>query len=521
MPNIKETCSECHKQAIEVYRFKLNGDTKIILKCGHIYTEEKIEALKEDEFFFESMDGHRPFAYQKENAQFAIDAGGRALFADEPGLGKTISAFLTISRLGADALPVLWVVKSALIPQFFTQIIKWLGFEHIAQCIEKGTDKPFKGFKHYIISYDLLHRMPENAFENVGIQTVVLDECQMIKSFAAKRTKAVFKTASTAKYLIALSGTPILNNAVEYFPVLHLLRPRKFPHRDSFIRYWIKLSFTNKPIGLRNPEQFKDYTKDFIIRHKKSEVLKDLPKLTRGFEYMNMDDDLVEAHDKIVKEFGDAYSIDPNMDAPNILAWMSKMRHVTGLAKIENTVNLAIEHLENTERQLVIFVHHIDVGDIIHARLVQWARENNQPMPLRFTGGMGADEIAKLTTSFANGSRIIVGSTLAMGEGLNLQSCSDCILHEREWNPPKEDQAFDRFHRIGQLNPVSARITIALGSIDETFNDIVEGKRSQLKQALDNEEYKWNDTSLAREMADAMLKRSFQLQEKKLKAAGK
>ena len=44
----------------------------------------------------------------------------------------------------------------------------------------------------------------------------------------------------------------------------------------------------------------------------------------------------------------------------------------------------------------------------------------------------------------------MVASQLAAGEGLNLQTCSDCVMHERQWNPGKEEQAEGRFIRIGQ-----------------------------------------------------------------------
>ena len=45
---------------------------------------------------------------------------------------------------------------------------------------------------------------------------------------------------------------------------------------------------------------------------------------------------------------------------------------------------------------------------------------------------------------------LLVASQLAAGEGLNLQTCCDCVMHERQWNPGKEEQCEGRFIRIGQ-----------------------------------------------------------------------
>lgn len=519
---MQPNCPECNKKAVEIFRYKdkNSGKTAIVLKCGHVAVEEAVK-IRED-VFFQSLNGDRPFAFQEESAKFAIEsAHSRVLFAHEPGLGKTICAFRTLSLMDEiDAYPVLWVVKSALIPQFFKQIVTWLGLEHLSQVIERGTDIPFKGFKHYIVSYDMLPRLKDGCWESIGIKTMILDECQMIKSFGAKRTKAVFKVARNVRNIFALSGTPILNNAIEYFPILHLLRPAKFPTRDGFIKYWIQMYGTRfqKPGGLRNPERFKEYTEDFIIRFKKEEVLKDLPPITRGFQYCNMDDDLMEAYDKILKEFGDAYALDNDMSATNILAWMSKMRHLTGIAKIPDTLDLVKEHLNDTDRKIVVFVHHIDVGDIMHSMLSDWCAQNGFEKPVRFFGGMNNDQIKEAIDKFEGNSRVMIASTLAAGEGLNLQFCSDCILHERQWNPPKEDQAFDRFHRIGQLNPVNVRMMIALNTIDDTLTELVEAKRKNLKEALDNEQYTWSETSLAKELADALFQKSTKLAVKKMEA---
>jgi len=517
-------CPDCGKNAIEVFRFSKDGKIAVILKCGHITVEEVLQA--KENVHFESMDGYKPFDFQETSSKFAIEsANGRVLFAHEPGLGKTICAFYTLALMGEDtSLPCLWIVKASLIPQFFTQIIKWMGYEHTAQVIENGHDRPFKGFKHYIVSYDLLHRLDPEHFKELGLKTVVLDECQMIKNFGAKRTKGVYRVCQGVPNIFALSGTPILNNAIEYFPVLHLLRPAKFPNRETYIRYWIAMYSTgryNRPGGLRNPQKFKDYTDDFIIRFTKEEVLKDLPPINRGFQYCNMDDDLMESYNKILNDFGNAYAINPDMNTTNILAYMSKMRHLTGLAKIDNTIELVQEHLEDTERKLVVFVHHIDVGDIMFNKLKTWCKENGYPEPVRFYGGMNQDQVKESLDKFEGSARVMIASTLAAGEGLNLQFCSDCILHERQWNPPKEDQAFDRFHRIGQLNSVSARIMVALGTIDETLTDIVESKRKNLKEALDNKTYKWDETQLAKELAEAMFQRAVKIGLKREKIAKK
>jgi len=67
---------------------------------------------------------------------------------------------------------------------------------------------------------------------------------------------------------------------------------------------------------------------------------------------------------------------------------------------------------------------------------------------------------------FKGGSRIMIASTLASSEGLNLQFCSDYGMMERQWNPANEEQAEARFIRIGQkATIVNGTYFIATGTI--------------------------------------------------------
>ena len=99
----------------------------------------------------------------------------------------------------------------------------------------------------------------------------------------------------------------------------------------------------------------------------------------------------------------------------------------------------------------------------------------------------------------------MIASTQAAGEGLNLQFCSDSIMLERQWNPPREEQAEARFHRFGQMNSVSVTYMIASGTIDEYFTELVEHKRAIIAETMDNREIKWEENSLMKELAQILV----------------
>jgi SNF2 family DNA or RNA helicase len=92
-----------------------------------------------------------------------------------------------------------------------------------------------------------------------------------------------------------------------------------------------------------------------------------------------------------------------------------------------------------------------------------------------------------------------------MGEGHNLQICSDCIIMEREWNPPKEEQAEGRFPRPGQTSDkITATYFTAIGTVDEFFAEIVEQKRSIFDSTMNGIKTNWNESSLIKELAEVL-----------------
>jgi hypothetical protein len=70
--------------------------------------------------------------------------------------------------------------------------------------------------------------------------------------------------------------------------------------------------------------------------------------------------------------------------------------------------------------------------------------------------------------------------------GLNLQFASYVFLFDRWWNPAVEDQAINRAHRIGAAGPVTVTRFLALGTIEERINQVLEEKRELFETILSN-----------------------------------
>jgi SWI/SNF-related matrix-associated actin-dependent regulator 1 of chromatin subfamily A len=463
------------------------------------------------------MDGKKLFKFQVEGVDFISKSGGRCLVGDEMGLGKTIQA-LTHLILNPSARPFLWVGKGSLLYQYQHECLRWGGEEFYVQVLNTSKDMLLPGFPGHIISYDLLRRMPNfiETIKKAKIKTLVLDECQQIKNSETSRTKQVRLLCQNIPNVIALSGTPIKNHAAEYFPILNILNPTMFPREKWFIEYECESywnGYAYKTGGLRYPERFQQKTSNFIIRRERSEVMPDLPKINRQFQLHEMGKEVQKAYEETFNQFQIEYNKAGQQKTKtsvfeaesNMLAYLSKMRHLTGLAKIDPCIDNVMEFLGSTDRKLTIFHHHKDVGEMLVEKLARLCIELELEFPLHLTADLNPEARFDMTQKFTNNpkSRVLVASTLASGEGLNLQVCSDCIMMERQWNPANEAQAEARFPRPGSTaQSISAIYLVAVGTVDEFFSEIVEQKRQIVESTLSGKEAPaWDQSSIMRELA--------------------
>jgi SNF2 family DNA or RNA helicase len=526
----KKHCPQCNKLINSCSESRIGNLVILRYGCGHYEAVKQLTKASFDNFV--SIDGRRPYKFQIDGALFVINAGARALIADEMGIGKTVQTCMVLKAHEKELCKFLVVCKSSIQIQWMRELMRWNGPEWMTQIINSEKEFIFTSAKGYIISYDLLHgscRVGKNGkmilkgiqdidglLEKLQINTLILDEVQHIKNTESKRAQAVRHVSRKTDYIIGLSGTPIKNHAGEYFSILNILHPEKFPSYLSYDRKYLE-SYWNgygmKTGGMKNPDIFKRDTESFIIRRTRNEVLPDLPNIQRNYSFCELGDIVEQAYKDTLKQFQDYYNYGSVGQtalekSSNILAYLSKMRHLTGLAKIQPVVEYLSDFLTETDRKIIIFTHHKDVVSILKEKLEALLQELKLDFPiLEIKSEMSIQERNKSVLNFQDDKhRIIICSTLAAGEGIDgLQVASDAIFMERQWNPANEDQAEGRIVRMGQKssNLVSTYFT-AIGTVDEFFAELVEKKRSIVISTLDNKEYKWDQSNLMTELADIL-----------------
>lgn len=504
---IKKKCPFCKKLAVQKSTLNVGNKIYISLECKHTIIRDALAPPSPDEIV--SSDGRQLFDYQIKSVEFVERAGGNAIVAHEMGLGKTVIDLAVLLRNKEAMLPALYIVKSGLRLQWLGECFRWTGMA--AQVIYKTSEKPIVGFPVVIVSADMIRGLKWSEEEIARFKSITIDECQLFKNSDSQRTKALRAKFSGIPHRRALSGTPIKNNAGEYFPILNFINSEQFPSEAKFLRDDVVWDGV-KAYGLKYPVMFEKKTKDWIIRYLREDVLPDLPPIFRQFRKVEMEQGLSEAYKQVVKEFAQFYdSLDDEPDfgdGSNILGYFSKMRHLTGISKAQDAVDYAEEFLLSTNRKLTLFVHHKDVGQMIIRKLNDTLKAGGYEPAAEITSDMDVQTRQNNVERFRGaGCRILVASTLAAGEGLNLQFCSDCLIVERQWNPANEEQAEARFPRPGtnlkksEGGLINAAYLIAINTIDEWLTSLVEKKRSIMQQTLDGKNIPYEQQSLMKELA--------------------
>jgi SNF2 family DNA or RNA helicase len=482
----------------------LGTERVVSLECGHAYVEKIV--LKASPAEIVSSDGRRLFPFQVKSVEFAEESNVRCLIGHEMGLGKTVIECALIKRNEDMLTPCLIVCKSGLKLQLFAEIYRWTGLH--SQVIENAREKPYN-FPVTIVSIDTVARLKWDDDDWAQFKHLCIDECQLIKNPDSQRTKAVRKAAQRIPYITALSGTAIKNNAGEYFPILNILRPEIFPSFANYLVYDCQTD-GNKVRGLKNPDAFRKKTQDFIIRYERKEVMPELPSIFRQFRLAEMSKGDVDAYTAVVKEFNqyieDLEGKIGAMQFTNLLAFFSKMRKITGVAKVNEACDFLQEFLQETDRKIVVFLHHKLTAQMMMLKMGQICDELGINKPLLLSSDLSSEQRMEVVETFKkDGWRIMIASTLASGEGLNLQFCSDCMMMERQWNPANEEQAEARFPRPGSTaDRINVTYLIAAGTIDEFLTELVEKKREIMQSVLDGRTSAIDETSLMRELAEVI-----------------
>uniref|UniRef100_A0A336MIX0 CSON001825 protein n=1 Tax=Culicoides sonorensis TaxID=179676 RepID=A0A336MIX0_CULSO len=212
------------------------------------------------------------------------------ILADEMGLGKTIQTIALLAHLACvkgNWGPHLIIVPSSVMLNWEMEFMKWCpGFKIL---VYYGSQKERKlkrigwtkanAFHVCITSYKLVIQ-DHQSFRRKKWKYLILDEAQNIKNFKSQRWQLLLNFQTEQRLL--LTGTPLQNNLMELWSLMHFLMPHVFQSHREF-REWFSNPMTGMIEG--NSEYNESIIKrlhkvlrPFLLRRLKSEVEKQMPK---------------------------------------------------------------------------------------------------------------------------------------------------------------------------------------------------------------------------------------------------
>ena len=425
--------------------------------------------------------------FQKEGVGFIELKKGRALIADEMGLGKTVQALAWI-HLHPENRPVVIIVPASVKLNWYKEIKEWLPEQDVSVLFGKTPDPTLLSKNINIINYDIVSAWSKylNPF------TLILDESHYIKSKKAKRTKSVMNLAKDTPFVLALTGTPIVNRPMEFFNTINLIAPNMFSYWQFANRYCDAkhTRFGWNTDGARNKKELhRILTETIMIRRKKKEVLPELPDKRRVV--VSMEGDNMIEYKRAESDFitwlkvKDRKAADRATNAESLVK-IEYLKQLSLEGKINNCVAWIKDFLESGEK-LVVFC--------THKKTMQRLREEFPKNHVHIDGSVNTQERQNVVDKFQTDPRIklFFGNIKAAGIGITLTTASNTCFVELGWTPGEHDQAEDRVHRIGQeSDSVTAWYLINEKTIDNLIMTMLDKKRKVVDQVLDGKTTKEN-----------------------------
>nr|WP_235907969.1 SNF2-related protein [Halosegnis longus] len=403
-------------------------------------------------------------------ALFEMD--GKALLADEVGLGKTIEVGMILKEMAyrdtCDA--VLILTPAQLAKQWQGELAEKFGLEYVC-----NYDDEFAGFD----AHDQIIASIDTAKSDRHRDTVlsrqwdvlVLDEAHYVKNEATDRYSLIDQLYY--RYAFFLTATPIQNELTDLYNVISLLRPGLFGTRDVFHQY-----FSDSGDSLINTDELQARLQQVMIRNRRAETDIDFTDRiidTRTFQQSAAERELYELVTEYVTT---AYSQDQGQ---KLVLMLLQKEVVSSPEALRGTIYKQLQDpTEHTNRQALRRI--LDAIDAIEENtkaqrlndIIASAREEVEKgrvivftqfratqqalleslsaagyVTHAFHGGHSSAEKEAIIEDFRQEGGVLV-STDAMNEGRNLQFCNLMVNYDLPWNPMKVEQRIGRIHRIGQ-----------------------------------------------------------------------
>ncbi len=341
-----------------------------------------------------------------------------------------------------------------------------------------------------ILTSFALARLDEKLLQSVKWHRVVVDEAQNIKNPQAAQTRAILKLSAPHK--LALTGTPVENRLRDLWSIFNFLNPGYLGKEAQF-----RKSFEvpiHKSNDTERSDTLKKLVEPFILRRVKTDkrIIDDLPDKIEQKMYCTLTPEQASLYEAIVKDVSEQLNDAEGMQRRGlILSTLLRLKQICNHPaqflqdgsvftpershKLERLGEMVEEVIDSGESAL-IFTQFTEIGDALMKHFEHVKHYNTYYLH----GGTNIARRDQMVAMFQDPETepsLFILSLRAGGVGLNLTKANHVFHFDRWWNPAVEDQATDRAFRIGQRKNVFVHKFVAMGTMEERIDAMIEDKK--------------------------------------------
>ena len=427
--------------------------------------------------------------YQLIGLEFLINNKGRALLADQMGLGKSVQALAYVAH--NEIAKTLVICPSSVKGVWTNEIKKFTKLKsYTIDSKTKLTPDIIGEYDIFIINYDILHKFL-NILTTTRFDCSILDESQFFKSSQARRSKCVKLICRRIPSTILLSGSPLLNRPSELFNSLNIIDPKTWNNFWEFTKKYCNGHqgfFGWECSGASNISELRSRIGKYFLRREKEVVLKELPQKTFIDVPIVLENGDREKYDLAEQSFVEYLrnikkknkeEIARSMSAETIVK-LGALRKLTSDGKVLMAKEIIENILESGEKVVVFSVYNSPLIE-----LSKYFRDKS----VILIGSTKEEERNKIISDFQSKDicRIFLGGMKSAGVGISLTSAPNVLMIDFPWVPADREQAIDRIHRYGQkANHATVYQLIAKNTIDQRMQDILNSKQEIFNQLIEN-----------------------------------
>lgn len=454
-----------------------------------------------------------PYPYQLKAVREVLERmRGRAILADEVGLGKTIEAGLVMMEyvLRGLARRILVLCPPPLILQWQEELKTKFNMDFVLSDDRDFASRqnPWAEVDKIVASIDTAkNEANQKLLQDVAFDLVIVDEAHRCRNKNTLNWKLVNDLKK--KYILLLSATPVQNDLQELFNLITLLRPGQLETAADFARKFITRGDRLKP---KNTPALRSLMREVMVRNRRDTCGLTLPKRKAETVRVALTAEEARFYDEISafvrgryngdrgetatttgalgparltlktlqKEAGSSpFAVVPTLlrlGDSKVLRGGETSGELAQLADLGRGIRVSAKAsalyklLQATNDKVVVFTGYTATLNYLAGFLRQAGVSY-----ATFSGEMTRRQKEDAIQAFRGDARVLV-STESGGEGRNLQFCHVMVNYDLPWNPMRIEQRIGRIHRIGQENEVYIFNLSADRTLEAHILDILDAK---------------------------------------------